>query len=46
MWVLITVIISSSSTELYAPSYSRPILHDTIEKCELDLDRIYSKFIN
>ena len=45
MWVLITVIISSSSTEAYAPAYSRPILHDTIEKCELDLDRIYSDLI-
>ena len=45
MWILITVIISSSSTEVYAPSYSRPILHDTIEKCELDLDRIYSDLI-
>ena len=41
MWVLITVIISSSSTEAYAPVYLRPTLHDTIEKCELDLDRIH-----
>lgn len=45
MWVLITVIISSSSTEVNSPAYLRPILHDTIEKCELDLDRIHSDLI-
>ena len=45
MWVLITLIISSSNTEVKAPDYLRPILHDTIEKCELDLDRIHSDLI-
>ena len=45
MWVLITVIISLSSTEVNSPVYLRPILHDTIEKCELDLDRIHSDLI-
>ena len=45
MWILITVIISSSSTETNAPIYLRPILYDTIEKCELDLDRIHSDLI-
>ena len=45
MWVLITVIITSSSTEVNAPAYLSPILHDTIEKCELDLDRIHSDLI-
>ena len=45
MWILITVIISSASTEANAPVYLRPILHDTLEKCELDLDRIHSDLI-
>ena len=45
MWVLITVIISSSSTEGNAPVYLRPILHNTIHECELDLDRIHTDLI-
>ena len=45
MWILITVIISSSSIETNAPVYLKPILHDTIEKCELNLDRIHSDLI-
>ena len=45
MWVLITVILSSSSTEANAPIYLRPILYDTIEKCELQLDLIHSDLI-
>ena len=42
MWVLITVILKTASLEGYGPIYLKPILHDTIEKCELNLDRIYS----
>ena len=42
MWILLTVIISSSNTEANAPVYLRPILYDTIEKCELNLDQIHS----
>jgi len=42
MWILITVIISSSKIETKAPVYLRPIVHDTIEKCELNLDQIHS----
>ena len=45
MWILITVIISSSSKELNAPVYLRPILHDSIEKCELNLDQIHIDLI-
>ena len=45
MWILITVILSSSSTEANAPIYLRPILYDTIEKCELQLDLIHSDLI-
>ena len=45
MWILITVIISSSNREANAPVYLRPILHDTIEKCELNLDQIHSDLI-
>ena len=45
MWILITVVISSSSIEAKAPVYLKPILHDTIEKCELNLDRIHSDLI-
>ncbi len=45
MWILITVIISSPITDAKAPVYLRPILHDTIEKCELNLDRIHSDLI-
>ena len=45
MWILLTVIISSSNTEANAPVYLRPILHDTIEKCEFNLDQIHSDLI-
>ena len=45
MWVLITVIIKSSSPEISAPVYLKPKLHDTIEKCELNLESIYSDLI-
>ena len=45
MWVLITVIISLSSTEASAPVYLKPSLHDTIEKCELNLDQIHLDLI-
>ena len=45
MWILITVIISSSNTDVNPPVYLRPIPHDTIEKCELNLDRIHSDLI-
>ena len=45
MWILLTVIISSSNTEANAPVYLRPILYDTIEKCELNLDQIHSDLI-
>tara|TARA_B100000242_G_scaffold82077_1_gene54507 strand:+ start:472 stop:741 length:270 start_codon:yes stop_codon:yes gene_type:complete len=45
MWILLTVIISSSNKEANAPIYLRPILHDTIEKCELNLDQIHSDLI-
>lgn len=45
MWILITVILSSSITEANAPVYLRPILYDTIEKCESNLDQIYSDLI-
>ena len=41
MWILITVIISSSSTEANAKIYLRPTLYDTVEKCQLALDRIH-----
>ena len=45
MWVLITVIISTSTFDKNGPIYLKPILYDTIEKCELKLDRIYSDLI-
>ena len=45
MWILLTVIISSSNTEPNTPVYLRPILHNTIEKCELNLDQIHSDLI-
>ena len=45
MWILITVIISSSSIEANAPVYLSPILHDTIEECEDNLDLIHSDLI-
>ena len=45
MWILLTVIINSSNTEANAPVYLRPILHDTIEKCELNLDQIHTDLI-
>ena len=45
MWILITVIISSSSKEVNTPVYLTPILHDSIEKCEINLDQIHSDLI-
>ena len=45
MWILITVIINSSSPGELTPIYLKPILHDTLEKCELNLDRIQSDLI-
>ena len=35
MWILITVILNASGPEINAPVYLKPILHDTIEQCEL-----------
>lgn len=45
MWILITVILKTSNLDVNAPIYSDPILHNTIEKCELNLDKIYSNLI-
>ena len=45
MWVLITVILKAASLEGYEPLYLKPILHDTIEQCELNLDRIHQDLI-
>ena len=35
----------SSALYINAPVYLKPILHDTIEKCELNLDQIHSDLI-
>ena len=45
MWVLITVILKAASLEGYEPVYLKPILYDTIEQCELNLDQIHSELI-
>ena len=45
MWVLITVILKAASLEGYEPVYLKPILYDTIEQCELNLDRIHRDLI-
>ena len=45
MWLLITVIINASGPEINAPSYLKPIIHDTLEECQLNLDRIHSDLI-
>mgnify|MGYP001382208740 CR=1 FL=1 len=45
MWILITVIINSSGPAESTPIYLKPILHETLEKCELNLDRIQSDLI-
>ena len=45
MWILITVILNASGPEINAPVYLKPILHDTIEQCELNLDRIHADLI-
>ena len=34
-----------SSNKINAPVYLKPILHDTIEQCELNLDQIHSDLI-
>ena len=45
MWILITVIINASGPEINAPVYLKPIIHDTFEKCELNLDQIHIDLI-
>ena len=45
MWILITIILNASGPEINSPVYLKPILHDTIEQCELNLDRIHSDLI-
>ena len=45
MWILITVIINSAGPAESTPIYLKPILHETLEKCELNLDRIQSDLI-
>ena len=42
MWVLITVVFKMTSLQENVPIYSKPILHSTLEKCELNLDQIHS----
>ena len=45
MWVLITVVFKMTSLKENVPIYSKPILHSTLEKCELNLDQIHSDLI-
>ena len=45
MWILITVILNTTSLDGDSPVYLKPILHDTIEQCELNLDQIHSELI-
>ena len=45
MWILITVILKTTSLDGDSPVYLKPILHDTIEQCELNLDQIHSELI-
>ena len=45
MWVLITVVFKMTSLQENVPIYSKPILHSTLEKCELNLDQIHSDLI-
>ena len=45
MWVLITVVLKVTSLQENVPIYSKPILHSTLEKCELNLDQIHSDLI-
>ena len=45
MWVLITVILKAASLQDTVPVYSKPILHGTLEKCELNLDQIHSDLV-
>ena len=45
MWVLITVVLKATSLQENVPIYSKLILHDTLEKCELNLDQIHSDLI-
>ena len=45
MWILITVILKTNSLEGTAPVYLKPIIHDTLEKCELNLDQIHMDLI-
>ena len=45
MWILITVILKTSNLDVNTPIYLDPVLHNSIEKCELKLDKIYSDLI-
>ena len=42
MWILITVILKTTSLGINTPVYLKPILHDTLENCEVSLENIFS----
>ena len=41
MWILITVILKITNLEANTPIYLKPIMHDTLESCEENLDKIF-----
>ena len=41
MWILITAILKTTNLEVNTPVYSKPIMHDTLESCEENLDKIF-----
>ena len=43
MWILITVILKTISPGVDTPVYLKPILHNTLENCETNLDEIFSE---
>ncbi len=45
MWILITVILKTNSLEEITPIYLKPVIHNTFEKCELNLDQIHKDLI-
>ena len=45
MWILITVILKANSLAETTPVYLKPIIHNTFEKCEFNLDQIHTDLI-
>ena len=45
MWILINIVLKTSSLGSYIPSYEKLIVHNTFDSCEADMENIYRNII-